>query len=36
MDWPTINNTKTKVKGTVTGDEIEFTEYEVLLFIPQF
>jgi len=30
IDWPTINNAKTKVKGTITGDEVEFTEYEII------
>lgn len=30
VDWPTLNNAKTKFKGTVSGIDIEFTEYEAI------
>jgi hypothetical protein len=28
MTWPELNNAKTKVKGTIEGDEVQFEEYE--------
>lgn len=28
ITWPDINNAKTKVRGTIEGDEISFEEYE--------
>lgn len=30
IDWPTMNDAKTKVNGTIDGCQFEFTEYEVI------
>ncbi len=30
IDWPTMNDAKTKVNGTLDGCKFEFTEYEVI------
>jgi len=30
IQWPTLNSAKTKFKGTVKGDNIEFEEYEAI------
>lgn len=30
IDWPTLNNAKTKFKGTISGTNIRFEEYEAI------
>lgn len=30
IEWPTLNNAKTKVKGNVNASNVEFCEYEII------